>query len=97
MICSEDFLSVRVDSSVLVCAVYALTLPSLILAWTPDTFAFLCLLFRPLSSRVTLAGHRRVLFRARNLESRATDEIGDAEIGGSLPGRGDTEVAFFLR
>ena len=35
---------------------------------------------------------RRVFSRARVSESRATDELGEPELEGSLPGRGDLEV-----
>ena len=51
-----------------------------------------CLLFRPFSSRVALAGLRRVFSRARVSESRAADERGDPELEGYLLGRGDKEV-----
>ena len=66
------------------------------LGWISDAFEFLAsrLIFRPLSSRVALAGLPRVFSRPRVSESHATDERGDAELEGSLFGRGDTEFLF---
>ena len=63
---------------------------------TPSLSCLRCLLFRPLSSRIALAGLRRVFSRARARvsESRATDECGDPELEGYLLGQGDTEVLF---
>ena len=68
------------------------------LGWTPDAFAFLasCLLFRPLSSRVALAGLRRVFSRARISESRAAYERGDPELEEFLLGE-ETRRFYFLR
>ena len=68
----------------------------IILSGTPGAFDFLpsCLLFRPLSSRVALAGLRRVFSRVRVSESHANDERGDPELEGYLLGSGDTELLF---
>ena len=51
-------------------------------AWIPDAFAFQAsrLLFRPLSSRVALAGLGLAFPRARISESRATDVVFNSSI-----------------
>ena len=53
------------------------------------------MLFRPLSSRVPLAGLGQIFSRARVLESRATDERGEPGLEGYSLRRSDTEFLFF--
>ena len=55
-----------------------------------------CLLFPPLSSSVALTGLPRALSCALVSESRGTDKRGDPELKGSLLGRADTKVLYYL-
>ena len=70
----------------------------LTLVWDSRRLRFLpsCLLFRPLSSSVALTGLPRALSCALVSESRGTDKRGDPELKGSLLGRADTKVLYYL-